>query len=131
MDISPTPSEPANVVSEPPPPHSPTNTADHHLPRQSSSFFRTSTLTRSATRASGAAPSRFRSFFHFLPFPFLSTPRQVSEDVAIAAPVIKTGPRNGEIVVLKYNAVADLARMGAMSDHRPVYAVVAIGIEDE
>lgn len=30
--------------------------------------------------------------------------------------------------MIKYDAVTDLEAMGATSDHRPVFAVVAIGV---
>lgn len=47
------------------------------------------------------------------------------------APPLIAGPRKGEIQVLQYDAVTDLGKMDAVSDHRPVYAVVAIGVGGE
>lgn len=90
---------------------------------------------RSLTRSSAARTTsgRFRSFFHFLPLPFLSAAsRQVSEELPprLGRPE-RTGPRRGEVQVLQYDAVTDLVRMGAVSDHRPVFAVVAIGVEED
>ncbi|SCV67954.1 BQ2448_75 [Microbotryum intermedium] len=41
------------------------------------------------------------------------------------------GPRKGQIQVLEYEAVTDLIKMGALSDHRPVYLVAAIGLGGE
>ena len=104
-------------------------------------FFRTPT-SRNPSRAPTRAPSnsnsntrgRFKSFFHFLPLPFLSTAAKPEEEEVVLPPPPEPemiGPRLGEIEVLEYNAVVDLAAMGATSDHRPVFAVVAIGIGEE
>lgn len=43
------------------------------------------------------------------------------------APVV-IGPRRGEIQCIYYDSVADLRRMEACSDHRPVVAVFAVGV---
>lgn len=83
--------------------------------------------------------STIRSFFH-LPLPsFLSfsphpvVPPPPSPPAVVDAPpkLQRTGPRRGEILVLQYTSVNDLERMGATSDHRPVIAVVEVGIEEE
>ncbi|KAK4702445.1 hypothetical protein P7C70_g3778, partial [Phenoliferia sp. Uapishka_3] len=120
----------------------------------SSTFFKSAPhFPRSLTRASQQRTSgvgtekgsgRFKSLvMSFLPLPFLRHP---SEEIVISSSTAadeeaerervrmreaRTGPRRGEIMVLAYDAVTDLARMGATSDHRPVFAVVAIGIEEE
>lgn len=70
---------------------------------------------------------RLRSFFHI---PFLSSVKYASAEV-IPPKVTKTGPRFGEIEVIKYSAISDLGRMGAYSDHRPVFAEILIGVEEE
>lgn len=82
--------------------------------------------------------TRFKSFFNLLPLPFLSsTHRSLGAEVARGLEdadgrkkqkVVKTGPRKGEIEVLKYDSVMDLAKMGCFSDHRPVVAVLAVGV---
>ena len=43
----------------------------------------------------------------------------------------KVGPREGEVQVLKYDSVRDIARMGAVSDHRPVFLVCALGVAED
>ncbi|GAA5907517.1 hypothetical protein JCM5296_004103 [Sporobolomyces johnsonii] len=89
------------------------------------------------TASSSSLNSRFKSFLNSIPLPFLSTPARPFQPPA-AAPTLrtpKTGPRPGEIEVIKYDSVADLTRMAAVSDHRPVYLVCAVGVhqrvEDE
>ncbi|GAA5940405.1 hypothetical protein JCM1841_004306 [Sporobolomyces salmonicolor] len=85
---------------------------------------------RRNTASSASLNSRFKLFLNSLPLPFLSTTvRPVQPPVA--APTFrtpKTGPRPGEIEVIKYDSVADLTRMAAVSDHRPVYLVCAVGV---
>lgn len=92
------------------------------------------TSTRTSVRTSGhqnLSSSRFKSFFNFLPLPaFLSTTK-TEGDPHLARPALeveKIGPRKGEIQALEYDAVKELVRMGAISDHRPVFLSVAIGI---
>ncbi|TNY23723.1 hypothetical protein DMC30DRAFT_413847 [Rhodotorula diobovata] len=77
--------------------------------------------------------TRLRSFLSLLPLrTFASTPAQ-----PLAAPVEqvkkaeKVGPREGEVQVLKYDSVRDIARMGAVSDHRPVFLVCALGVAED
>lgn len=117
----------------------------------SNGFPRSSTRTSLHRSVSGPAPSpshnsislhRLKSFFHLPSLPFRSSSdRPLDEGAAddssggpqpsAEAPPIILGPRKGEIQVINYDAIADLARMGMVSDHRPVYAVVAIGIGGE
>lgn len=93
--------------------------------RSSSAFPRSSTRTSAREASSGSNTFvRFKSFLQFLPaIPFL---HRSSDGPNVV--VEKVGPRRGEIQVLKYDAVTDLEAMGATSDHRPVFAVVAIGV---
>ena len=39
------------------------------------------------------------------------------------------GPDPGELLPIEYNSVMNIERMGAVSDHRPVYLVCALGVE--
>ena len=41
---------------------------------------------------------------------------------------VLVGPRRGEVMTITYDAIADLRRMQACSDHRPVVAVYALGV---
>ena len=94
----------------------------------------------SATGASGSGLTRLRSFFHL---PALQTIRPLSlfdradEDGSGLGRRRRegpTGPRKGEVIVLRYDAIADLKKMDAVSDHRPVFLSVAVGVgggEDE
>ncbi|KAL8286281.1 hypothetical protein RQP46_004769 [Phenoliferia psychrophenolica] len=115
-------------------------------PRRRSLFDTPSTpslIPRTLTRASQAlrnpsGSSRFKSFLHSIPLPFLhhtNSRNPTAEDLSpIPTPKPKPqriGPRRGAIEVLAYDSVVDLARMGAVSDHRPVFAVLAIGIGSE
>ncbi|BGP28309.1 hypothetical protein JCM10296v2_000041 [Rhodotorula toruloides] len=88
--------------------------------------------------ASGTAlNTRFKTFLNSLPLPFLSaTAKSADSASGPGAEVAQkkkelVGPRRGEIEVLEYNSVLDMAKMGATSDHRPVYLVCAIGIEEK
>ncbi|GAA6024517.1 hypothetical protein JCM11491_006684 [Sporobolomyces phaffii] len=78
--------------------------------------------------------TRFKSFLNSIPLPFLSAPasiRSLSATTAStrAAPRRKKhGPRRGEIQVVQYDSVPNLAKMGAVSDHRPVFLVAAVGV---
>ena len=45
----------------------------------------------------------------------------------LSEPIVK-GPRRGEVQCIAYDAVADMRRMQACSDHRPVVAVFALGL---
>ncbi|GAA5962952.1 hypothetical protein JCM3765_006726, partial [Sporobolomyces pararoseus] len=80
--------------------------------------------------------SRFKSFLNSIPLPFLSAPtssRSLSATTANSTKFRKQkkhGPRCGEIQVIKYDSVSDLAKMGAVSDHRPVFLSCAIGVAD-
>ncbi|BGP44239.1 hypothetical protein JCM10450v2_000050 [Rhodotorula kratochvilovae] len=95
------------------------------------------TQSASSTSPSASGTSlntRLRSFLSLLPLPpFLSTPARpaplpAQEEVVKREP---SGPRRGEVQVLKYDCVRDLARMGAVSDHRPVFLVCALGVGEE
>ncbi|BGO88426.1 hypothetical protein NBRC10512_006991 [Rhodotorula toruloides] len=88
--------------------------------------------------ASGTAlNTRFKTFLNSLPLPFLSaTAKSADATSGPGAEVAQkkkepVGPRPGEIEVLEYNSVLDMAKMGATSDHRPVYLVCAVGIEEK
>ncbi|BGP12145.1 hypothetical protein JCM10213v2_000056 [Rhodosporidiobolus nylandii] len=101
--------------------------AEHVNPR--------STQGHSHSASSASLNTRFKSFLNLLPLPFLSTStRSLAADVARQLgkqpkkPVPRVGPRKGEVQVLKYDSVQDLAKMKATSDHRPVVAVLAIGL---
>lgn len=81
--------------------------------------------------------TRFKSFLNSIPLPFLSAPtstRSLSASTANSTKFTrkrnKHGPRCGEIQVIKYNSVSDLAKMGAVSDHRPVFLSCAIGVAE-
>ncbi|BGP21168.1 inositolor phosphatidylinositol phosphatase [Rhodotorula toruloides] len=88
--------------------------------------------------ASGTAlNTRFKTFLSSLPLPFLSATVK-SADAASGADVEDAhkkkelvGPRPGEIEVLEYDSVLDMAKMRATSDHRPVYLVCAVGFEEK
>ncbi|GAA6053572.1 hypothetical protein JCM3770_005200 [Rhodotorula araucariae] len=90
-----------------------------------------------AWSASGTSlNTRLRSFLSLLPLPpFLSMPARAAsppaeedEGAAPRQPRTRIGPRRGEVQVVRYDCVRDLARMGAVSDHRPVFLVCALGI---
>lgn len=113
--------------------------SSHGLPR---SLTRAS-LHRSAsgpTPASGHGASlslnRLKSFFHLPSLPFLNDKLAEGDGNLIISPgaleppvsAVVVGPRKGEVQVLQYDAVVDLAKMEAVSDHRPVFAVVAVGV---
>ncbi|GAA5877440.1 hypothetical protein JCM3774_001613 [Rhodotorula dairenensis] len=81
--------------------------------------------------------SRLRSFLTSLPvnLPFLSAP--IADSAASnglhensGAPRQPFGPQPGELMPIEYNSVMNIERMGAVSDHRPVYLVCALGIEE-
>ncbi|GAA5908932.1 uncharacterized protein JCM6883_002557 [Sporobolomyces salmoneus] len=82
--------------------------------------------------------TRFKSFLNSIPLPFLSAPvstrslsaASTTHSAKIPRKKKKHGPRCGEIQVLKYDSVRDLAKMGAVSDHRPVFLSCAIGVGD-
>ncbi|GAA6017294.1 hypothetical protein JCM10207_003683 [Rhodosporidiobolus poonsookiae] len=89
--------------------------------------------------SSASLNTRFKSFLNLLPLPFLNTStRTLASDAAdrlrLATAdarrrrVPKVGPRRGEVEVIKYDSVNDLQKMGAVSDHRPVVAVLAVGL---
>ncbi|GAA6059865.1 hypothetical protein JCM10212_007070 [Sporobolomyces blumeae] len=86
--------------------------------------------------SSASLNTRFKSFLNSIPLPFLNAPapgRSLSATTDNSIPArrkVKYGPRPGEIQVLKYDSVADLARMGAVSDHRPVWLACAVGVEE-
>lgn len=108
----------------------PYRTSNNH-----NSFPRSLTRTSARTVNNHISLNRVKSFFHFnLPLPsfLLSTNK---DEVALQKLVVqeqeKVGPKKGEIEVIKYDAIADLERMGATSDHRPVYLVCAIGIGED
>ncbi|GAA5918809.1 hypothetical protein JCM6882_006354 [Rhodosporidiobolus microsporus] len=93
----------------------------------------------SHSASSASLNTRFKSFLNLLPLPFLSTnsssslvpssSRNLSAKKPAKPPkIVKVGPREGEVQVLKYDAVRDLKRMGAVSDHLPVFGVYAVGL---
>ncbi|GAA5873368.1 hypothetical protein JCM8547_007079 [Rhodosporidiobolus lusitaniae] len=98
----------------------------------------------SHSASSATLNTRFKSFLNLLPLPFLSTSSTsrslaavdsathgaLVRAVAAQRKVVKVGPREGEIQVVKYDCVRDLAKMGAVSDHLPVFAVLAVGVGD-
>lgn len=108
-----------------------------NLPRARTFASALSRLHERHAEAPDAGPSlnsRFRSFLTSLPvaLPFLSAP--VSDDTTApdAAPMEPTrivGPDPGELLPIEYNSVMNIERMGAVSDHRPVYLVCALGVE--
>lgn len=80
---------------------------------------------------SASLNNRLKSFLNSIPLPFLSAP---ATSRAVSQPILrrkKRGPRPGEIEVLRYDSVSDLAKMGAVSDHRPVFLVAAIGVAEK
>lgn len=89
--------------------------------------------------ASKTSIGRIKSFFSLIPIPSLpfTAPFSTSplESKAVqeekSEKLARTGPRKGEIRVSRYFAIADLARMVALSDHRPVIAEVEIGVDDD
>ncbi|KAM0793734.1 hypothetical protein ACM66B_001156 [Microbotryomycetes sp. NB124-2] len=93
--------------------------------------------TSPAAAAGDAGLGRIKSFFHLPSLSFfqsrgVETEAPVLSPNSILSPVntapLIVGPRKGQVEILKYDAVSDMVKMGAMSDHRPVYAVAAIGI---
>ena len=81
-----------------------------------------------------ASTSGFRSWWStHLPFTFglasntHSAPQPEAEPPQQPVPPRLIGPRRGEVKCLLYNSVDDLKRMEALSDHRPVCAVFAVG----
>lgn len=99
----------------------------------------------SAASGAGSGLTRLRSFFHL---PALQTMRPLSlldradtdgesdgggGGLAGLAGLTRreagpTGPRKGDVVVLRYDAITDLKKMDAVSDHRPVFLSVAVGV---
>lgn len=80
---------------------------------------------------SASLNNRLKSFLNSIPLPFLSAP---ATSRAVSQPIVrrkKRGPKPGEIEVLRYDSVNDLAKMGAVSDHRPVFLVAAIGVAEQ
>lgn len=103
-----------------------------------SSLFSGSHSRRPSTSQPNAAVQggRLRSFLHMIPhLPFFG--RTVSDSTlptGAATPTAqedrRVGPQKGEIEVLDYNAVTDLYKMQAFSDHHPVVASLAVGLGD-
>lgn len=87
----------------------------------------------SASASGASLNTRLKSFLSLLPLrQFASSPVQPVEVVlAEALEVEKVGPVEGEVQVLRYDCVRDLARMGAVSDHRPVFLVCALGVRED
>ncbi|GAA5991408.1 hypothetical protein JCM10908_003299 [Rhodotorula pacifica] len=84
---------------------------------------------------SSSLHGRFRSFLTSLPLPFLSAPvRSVTDLAGIGrsspVPPKARGPAPGELLPIKYDSVMNIDRMAAVSDHRPVYLVCAVGIDE-
>lgn len=117
---------PLPAVASPP---SPSNDEQGALDTHLLSRTLTRALPRSASGTHGNSLNRFKSFFHLSSLPFLA-PRvdDAVDSSPPPSPAPAVGPRQGEIQVVAYDAVADLARMGAASDHRPVFAVLAVGV---
>lgn len=80
--------------------------------------------------------TKFRSFLTSLPvaLPFLAP---VVRETSVPQPdhidpvqrKLK-GPLPGEVLPIKYTSVMNIERMRAVSDHRPVYLVCALGVEE-
>lgn len=108
-----------------------------NLPRARTFASALSRLHERHAEAPDAGPSlnsRFRSFLTSLPvaLPFLSAPLSddsTAPDAAAEKPAQAVGPEPGELMPIEYNSVMNIERMGAVSDHRPVYLVCALGIE--
>ena len=111
--------------------------AQVNLPRARTFASALSRLHERHAEAPDAGPSlnsRFRSFLTSLPvaLPFLSAPvsdDSAAPDAASTEPAQIVGPEPGELMPIEYNSVMNIERMGAVSDHRPVYLVCALGIE--
>ncbi|GAA5930413.1 hypothetical protein JCM3775_004385 [Rhodotorula graminis] len=87
---------------------------------------------QSASASGASLNTRLKSFLSLLPLrQFASSPTRAVEVVA-AEPleVEKVGPVEGEVQIIRYDCVRDLARMGAVSDHRPVFLVCALGVKE-
>ncbi|GAA5828009.1 hypothetical protein JCM11251_005689 [Rhodosporidiobolus azoricus] len=90
----------------------------------------------SHSASSASLNTRFKSFLNLLPFlssaSIVSLPhgaRSITKEKSPINPkIIKVGPREGEVQVMKYDAVRDLKKMGAVSDHLPVFGVFAVGL---
>lgn len=113
--------EPVTGQSSPP---SPTDLAHRLSPNH--------VLRSSSAGQGGSGINRVKSFFH-LPLPFLhrtSTDSSGGAGTSLSqvSPPFVAGPLRGEVQVLAYDAVPDLNKMGATSDHRPVYCVLAVGV---
>ncbi|GAA5856924.1 hypothetical protein JCM9279_003597 [Rhodotorula babjevae] len=154
-------SSPALSLSRPPLPHSTSDPSTHeprshprasataHASPSSNGFPRARTFSAALNKLHERAPTgrhghsasasgaslntRLKSFLSLLPLrQFASSPAQPLEVVpAERREVEKVGPVEGEVQVLQYNCVVDLARMGAVSDHRPVFLVCALGIKED
>lgn len=76
-----------------------------------------------------------KSFFHLPSFslanPFLPSTSATTSTPVVLDPASRSGPRFGEVQVIEYGCIEDLSRMKATSDHRPVFLVVAVGIEED
>lgn len=111
--------------------------AQVNLPRARTFASALSRLHERHAEAPDVGPSlnsRFRSFLTSLPvaLPFLSAPvsdDSAAPDAASTEPAQIVGPAPGELMPIEYNSVMNIERMGAVSDHRPVYLVCALGIE--
>jgi hypothetical protein len=101
----------------------------HSSPRNSNSFsIRRPSTSRNVEHTS---PFTWKHFWSNLIHSQTPHPDAEALDISPAetpmvAPEPK-GPRRGEIDCLVYDSVNDLRKMEALSDHRPVYAVFAIG----
>lgn len=125
--------EKAAMLSTAPEKSTPANLS---LPRAKTFASALNRLHNRATEAGHGSSSRFRTFLTSLPvaLPFLSSPvHETSSDRAGAnrhsAHKRLVGPMPGEVMPIKYDSIMNIDRMGAVSDHRPVYLVCAVGIE--
>ncbi|SCZ91344.1 BZ3500_MvSof-1268-A1-R1_Chr1-2g01348 [Microbotryum saponariae] len=133
------PNHPASVASRPsalfsPVPAFATPGGDKDHPHRHHLLSSRSASTPVGTTPTPTTYKRFKSFFQMSSFFHPLTP---SMDVYVEPPLPPppppkiVGPRKGQIQVLEYGAVTDLNKMGAFSDHRPVYLVAAIGLGGE
>ncbi|KAK4050419.1 hypothetical protein OIV83_003489 [Microbotryomycetes sp. JL201] len=105
------------------------------LPRSSTQASARS-VSGATSPAGDAGLGRIKSFFHLPSLSFFQTRTEAEQPVlspnSLLSPVntapLIVGPRKGRVEILQYDAVSDMGKMGAVSDHRPVFAVAAVGI---
>jgi hypothetical protein len=87
-----------------------------------------------ATKASPAIPFTWRHFWFNLrhPPPAQADLEAPESPVLLPLPPLEPkGPRRGEIECLVYDSANDLRRMQALTDHRPLFGVYALGATPE